>query len=394
MNRLWWQLPGPAQFVLTIAQDLQDGKNVLILLPRHMPRGISSAIRSSLNIHHEAAWYSLRPGKALPLDFLWSYFYNDLNRKALPTASLLANSENLQEKIIWLDGIESAEWGAWEEFLSDYGQACQHTMLGRPPIFCVPLIGVPASTSMLSEPFWSQYLWRGVVGSVDMLLFTSSMLQERSWSVLQKQVATAVISKLSLWDPEVCHRLATADLQDVLNPLALLKEVAAERKWSADPYRNSSWHEGMVDMVDKKWMTHSSILAVEASQKEIDRRIWNAELSILLPIVEEGRQVIIQQYRDSLRIPYQTNRHQTVSDLYDLEINHIRTQIKRGIATLDVQTQRLTHELTEIRNRLSHLKTVTPEMLDSDVLNDFIEQQWEQEIEELAHDIDINSVSR
>lgn len=393
MNRLWWQLPGPEQLVSTIVRDLQDGKNVLIHLPKHMPLGFSSAIRSALNLDSSSAWYSLRPDKERPADVLASYFEHDLNRNGRRIASSLANSENLDGKIIWLDGIEAAEWGAWEEFFSDYGEASQHATIGRSPVFWVPLIGSSVSSTMIAEPFWSQYHWRGVVNSIDMILFTASLLQERAWSILQKRVATSVIAGLALWDPDVCHRLAAADFQDILKPKKILKEIAAERKWSRRSYhlpRLQGWQEGMDDIVDKKWMTHSALLALESSPQEIERRIWHAELPVLLPIVEEARQTILRKYMDILQVPFQPNRFQTVTDLYELEINHIKTQIKRGLVSLSLESTRLTHELTEIRNRLSHLKTVTFEMLDSDVLNNFVEQQWEQEIEELTRDVEVS----
>ena len=385
MNRLWWQLPGPAQLVSTIAQDLQDGKNVLIALPKHMPRGFSSAIRT-LSLDYTNDWYPIRPDKEKPADVLSSYFERDLSPNGRRIASALANSEKLEGKIIWLYGIEAAEWGAWEEFFADYGDACQHATLGRSVVFCIPLIASSVSKTSISEQFWSQYHWRGVVSSVDMILFTARLLQERTWSILQKRVATSVIAGLALWDPEVCHRLAAADFKDVLKPKTTLKEIAAERKWSRHSHplpRWQAWQEGMEDIVDKKWMMHSALLALESSSQEIERRIWHAELPVLLPVVEEARQAILKQYGDTLRVPYRAP-FQMVNDVYDLEINHIRSQIKRGLTKLSVESERLIHELTEIRNYLSHLKTVTFEMLDSDVLNRFVERQWEQEIEELT----------
>src|ERR1041385_4115599 len=202
MNRLWWQLPGPAQLVSTIAQDLQDGKNVLIALPKHMPRGFSSAIRT-LSLDYTNDWYLIRPDKEKPADVLSSYFERDLSPNGRRIASALANSEKLEGKIIWLYGIEAAEWGAWEEFFADYGDACQHATLGRSVVFCIPLIASSVSKTSISQQFWSQYHWRGVVSSVDMILFTARLLQERTWSILQKRVATSVIARLALWDPEV-----------------------------------------------------------------------------------------------------------------------------------------------------------------------------------------------
>jgi hypothetical protein len=347
-----------------------------------MPRGLASAVRSILNLHQEPAWYSLRPGRERPLDFLFAYFDPELRGDSVRSASTLAGSEQFKEKVIWLDGITGQEWELWKEFFSDYGQACQHFPVGRRTVFCVPLSGTLATPAMFRDPLWSQYLWRGVVSSLDMLLFTSSMLQERSITPLQKRVAISVIAKLALWDPEICERLVMAELEEMLNPMRILREVASERKWGPELYGTNllSWEKGMKDQVDRRWMTHSSILAFETSHKEVNRRIWNAEMSVLLPMVEEGRQNIIETYGENLQIPWQANKHKAIYDLYDLEINHIKNQIHRHVATLDVATQRLVHELTEIRNCLSHLKTISMEMLESEILNHSIESQLEREM--------------
>ena len=44
-----WELPGPRRFITDIVDDLREGRNVIIVLPKYIPKGFFVAIRDKLD---------------------------------------------------------------------------------------------------------------------------------------------------------------------------------------------------------------------------------------------------------------------------------------------------------------------------------------------------------
>ena len=86
MDRFWWHIPGPNQFVSKIVQDLGDGKNAILCLPEHMPDGLASAVRSELGEDWDWHTLSLRDeDRAEPVHQLTFLFARLAQRKfAIP----------------------------------------------------------------------------------------------------------------------------------------------------------------------------------------------------------------------------------------------------------------------------------------------------------------------
>jgi hypothetical protein len=99
------------------------------------------------------------------------------------------------------------------------------------------------------------------------------------------------------------------------------------------------------------------------SEGEIQRRIWSAEVGIMLPFVEEQRQEILDRLTGFLQVPFRTRFGETIEDVRDLEIGHIETQLRSSNLYPDSNLMRLVQRLREIRNRLAHLETLSLDLL-------------------------------
>lgn len=363
---------------------------MIVFIPSHAPRGMRSAVRSDLVLSQKFDWITFRTSEEKPLDLLFGYF-DESESAVLRNAFTLAHNKEFLRKVIWLEGVDVLTWDLWKEFFAEYAQVTQHIHPEEQTVFCVPLRAELARRHPLEDAMWSRYFYRGVTSNLDMLLFTSMML-DRSMPPLQLLVATSVIAKLAAWDPEVCLRLASAELKDILNPMTILGEIAASRGWSAPPPKSDfrSWEMGMTEDVDHKLTIHSATLVLRTLPDELNRRIWAAQMSVLLPIVEDARQMIIDKFGHQLKTPHPTG-YGDIVDPRELEINHINAQIRRGTLSVDVEKEQLVRELTLIRNSLSHLKIVTADLLDSKVLNRFVRAQTEETVSYLQ-EIDDASV--
>ncbi|MDT5123166.1 MAG: hypothetical protein QOC96_2648 [Acidobacteriota bacterium] len=362
MSRLWWQLPGPQVFISRVVDDLREGQNILLCLPAHLPDGLHSAVRSTLD-DEDWHWHTLDIGEAVaerPESLLFARFVPDAGADAIRNAHALAKESSFAGKVIWLDGLDDNSWPAWKEFIVAYGHACQSVPVFERTQFCIPLRGKLALDPPGEDVCLAQHHWRGAVDSLDMFLFTASVFAGREMPALHRRIAVAIAAHLALWDPSISERLAGERLKRILAPVPLLRDVARERDWRVDDA--GKWHLGTADMFDGEMRIHSALLALDDSNSEIARRIWSAEVGVLLPFVEERRRELIAQLANALQVPYETRFGEVIEDVRDLEIGHIERQIN-SLPSVDSNTRSFVRRLREIRNCLSHLEVLPPELL-------------------------------
>jgi hypothetical protein len=108
---------------------------------------------------------------------------------------------------------------------------------------------------------------------------------------------------------------------------------------------------------------HSAYLALDDPKGEVERRVWSAQVGVLLPFVEERRQELLARLDGVLRVPFRTRFGEEITDLRDLEIGHIESQLLTSPLAVDPDVRRQVRRLREIRNSLAHLETLRPEVL-------------------------------
>lgn len=354
------------RFVSQIVQDLRDGKNIILCLPEHLPDGLASTVRDDLGEGWD--WrrlYLKDEDRAEPVHLLFSEFVRQISPDTIRNTRTLSQHEDFAGKIIWLEGMTKSIWPAWKKFLTDYEQPCRSIPQLVRTVFCVPLVGELALQPPAEELCLSLHHWHGIVDRLDMLLLTASLFQEKPLRDLQKQVAISVVANLALWDYELSESLASEKLEKILSPVAIFQEFARERGWCPAHGKplSCSWHGGMRDFIDGQEKIHSAALIFnDSGLKEIARRIWSAQVGVMLPFVEERRQDILERLKGVLKVPFQTD-FGVISDWQDLEIGHIEYQISNNGIVVNSNIIRLVRRLKEIRNSLSHLEPISSELL-------------------------------
>src|SRR4051812_33718541 len=99
-ERFWWRLPGPAHFVERLADDVRDGKNLVVTVPLHRPGRLGEAVRTALGSAWD--WHSLSPpvdggsgDTYVPAAWMLNRFAPDRDPAALPEPSALAAQSSL-----------------------------------------------------------------------------------------------------------------------------------------------------------------------------------------------------------------------------------------------------------------------------------------------------------
>lgn len=366
MSQLWWQMPGPRRFSEEIAERLGDGKNVVVGMPKSAPEGLGQALErlSARVIRRE--WHALRvkPGsRTAPARLLFAKFAPEAAGSILHTAANLARESAFAGKIIWIEGLEPENWPAWRQFLTDYEHACRSVSEYRRTVFCVVAGGSTADDPPPANIGLDIVCYRGVADQLDALLYAASNMPSGGPGGLKRRVAIAAIAQLAQWDPAVSDRLVRYPLRRIVSPQDILADLARERGWSPD--MTMGWSAGAVDVFEGQQRRHAALIACSGDCRELEQRVWSAQVGVLFPAIEQRRHELIQELTPYLTVPFQT-RGAVIESLFGLELSHIEWQLvaHQRDGRQDPQLRRalpVVRELKAMRNALAHMQVLSEE---------------------------------
>ena len=93
-----------------------------------------------------------------------------------------------------------------------------------------------------------------------------------------------------------------------------------------------------------------------ATKSHPTERIWAAQISVLLPLVESERRRLLGLYEEHWRLPHTRKDGKKILCLEDLEIGDMEAQA-RQFRALEIEQRRLDW-LRRVRNALAHNKVV------------------------------------
>ena len=366
MSRLWWQMPGPSEFVSRVAGDLRDGKNVVLCLPQYFSKGFEIAVRNQADDSKDWRWDSLECPDDVnhcPIDWLYSRFCPDFVGKKPHSMASLSRDNRFQGRVLWLRNITENNWNQWRKFIEEYeGCSRSHDLLDR-TLFCIPLYGDLTFRPPKEDVCLSVHSWRGVVDQIDISLFTSILFRTARMTRIKRFLTSSVTAHLALWDPEVAEVFSRKPWEQILEPRPVLREIAEWRGWDKDlKDENCSWGKGMSEVFEERKRIHSAVLWNSDPKREISRRIWSGQVAVLLPYIEQQRRDVLERIGPQLRWALTAQSGEVIHDLEDLEIGQIALQIP-NLNGIDPAHTRLIYKLRDIRNQLSHLKPVPAERI-------------------------------
>lgn len=356
----WKHLPGPSEFVSEIIENIRVGKNTVICLPKHSPYGLKNALKSALDEIRILEWtpVSVHGIEANnPVRFLYRYFIDENSPGTFLTPGILIKEEHFSGKLIVIDSIHPDNWPNWKAFLLQYQECCRgqnsefdHTL------FCIIVEGEAAITPPPEDLRLEVLKFDGKVSFADALIYSSYTFKKHGITALQKQLAVSVLANVSMWDTEICDRLCDEKIERIFEPSATLKEIAFERNWdSLDSSVAVQWYQGMSGTFNTSVKINSVILSIIGATSEITKRLWTAQVGVLLPFIEEKRHELLAKYKQHMKLPFET-KFAVIEELYDLEIGHIEAQLYN--CPVDNQIKIYVGCLKKVRNALSHLETV------------------------------------
>ena len=361
MDKAIWNLPGPSEYINKIRHDLQDGKNILFLLPKFHPTYLQEMVA---NISHESD-RSFRPldldkysSSIMPNEILYEEFIPPIDCDTKPLIPALIENEHFSRgMVIWLNGLSKPVWDIWRPFIIEYEHLCRNISEYNRTVFCVPLAGDLMNNKCDTNVALASLKWSGYVKKIDVLLYISRLMKQRTLHPLHSKLMHSLIVELAGFDLKLAQELAFAELEILLHPHKLLTDIARKRGWDSNDLKEVAWKEGMTDIFEGTELISAALIACNGDKKEIQRRVWKGQIAVLFPFLEEQRIKLLPELKSYLKLPFES-KFGPITDIEDLELGHILYIIVSEKIWINPKTFRLLKCLTEMRHALAHLKPV------------------------------------
>ena len=347
-----WELPGPAGFLKRVERSLRDGVSVVVRFPGEELAGFRERTLTLLNDSWTCTIFRPEPAQS-PFESLRRRFGSGFSCGWGENLLDLCELEDFKERLIWLDGLERldrTDWRTWRKFLTDYAQASRSMREFERTLFVVSLYGTPPAEPPERDVTLMTHDWRGVVDEMDLLFLACERLSERNARPAMRSLLAATIARVAAWDLETALRMLDEDSDVILEPGQMLQSFAREKGWTADTL--VGWEFGTESGNGSR---HAALASLDDPPREIRRRIWSAQVSILLPLVDTRRYEIVQEHRGKLRA--HLNSEQDRTDPLDLDMGKLKGMIQRP--GFDIDVKRRVGRLHRWRNELAHLELLS-----------------------------------
>ena len=347
-----WTLPGPARFVLRVERALRDGASVVVRFPVATPSGFGERMRALLNESWRCAVFRPEPANP-PFGSLCERFAPHLPSEWNPTLLDLCEDEDFRGRLIWLDGVgrmDREDCSAWKKFLVDYAQASRGVPEFERTLFVAVLEGAPPADPPPGDITLKCFDWRGVIDEMDLLLAAHERLRSRDAGPVMRSLLATTVARVANWDPDMAERLLDERGDAILDPRSQLQSVAREKGWTSDT--NACWELGTAS---GSGVSHAALASLECPPRELLRRLWSAQVSVLLPSIDGRRWDLLLEYR-ALLAEY-LKREGSPADPWDLDIGELTGMVQRP--GFDPEVRREVRRLNGWRNELAHLRPLS-----------------------------------
>lgn len=340
-----WDLPGARRFVDAICNSLRDGSSVVICFPSAVPEGFDDALLDNLGNALEVRRLT---ATARPLEDLSRQYARHPSH--VNSISDLCDDPDFRGLLVRLGNLNEGNWPAWRDFLSRYAQTSRSRhLLGR-SLFLVPLSSCDTLEPPPTDVALTHSIWDDILDDVDLLLFASERLRQRSGDTLLRSLLANIVARVASWDFDTAAALLAESDRTILNPIEFLRAIANDKGWTADTPRD--WQLGTES---RSGVAHAARAALDNPPSEVNRRLWSAQLSVLLPWIEYRRyETVANNLKQVRRRMHHAGNGR--DDPFELEVGDLAIMFRGTSHTLRKIFQRLRH----VRNKLAHQEHLTP----------------------------------
>ena len=370
-DEFWWDnITGPRRFVTKVLSVLNQNQVALLEVPsdlpwRHTMRGeIEARFRDSMDSSKIVIDFIDAKddiGNEEPGTFIlnrYAAFDEEIRdgfreTKKNNIQNYIKKNKVLKNRIVWIKGLSADSAQDWISFCEKYRieaitEGC----------FVLEIQGKVEWTEMSNmqiipyEEYVSQY---------DVQLFNSQYLDEKyDYSEGWKMYISALCAQLCETDAEISKSLIDLGDFDRALPEHLIERIATDDEFVRRGADQDSGH--ILSIVRQK------------NKKEIQNRIWRAQMQIFFPVIELERINLIDKLfdkiQDALTNNYVEQYHIQKYDPYDAELgtllymNKHKDRASKFILHIPEQEDREKIDfLHTCRNLLAHVKCCSPDQI-------------------------------
>ncbi len=347
-----WTLPGPGRFVHRVERALRDGANVVVRFPVVTPSGFGERMRVALNESWRCDVFRAEPANP-PFRSLHERFAPHLPSGWHLTLLDLCEHEDFRGRLIWLDGVsrlDEEDCSAWKKFLADYAQASRSVPEFERTLFIAVLEGTPPADPPPEDVTLQCFDWRGVIDETDLLLGAHERLRSRNAGPVMRSLLATTVARVASWDPDVAARLLDEGSDAILDPRSLLQSVAKEKGWTSDTA--ACWELGTAS---GNGVSHAALASLEDPPRELRRRLWSAQASVLLPSIADWRWDLLVEH--GALLAEHLEREGCPANPLDLDVGELMGMVQRP--GFDPEVRRDVRQMNRWRNELAHLRPLS-----------------------------------
>lgn len=341
-----WDLPGAKRFMDATCNFLRDGSSVVICFPSAIPEGFDDGLLDNLGNALEVRRLTATMSPLVDLSRQYARHPSHVN-----SISDLCDDPDFRGLLVRLDNLNESNWPAWRDFLGRYAQTSRSRhLLGR-SLFLVPLARCAIFEPPPTDVALAHRTWDSILDDVDLLLFASERLRQRSGDTLLRSLLANIVARVASWDFDTAAALLAKSDRTILDPTEFLRAIARRKGWTADTPLD--WRLGTES---RSGVAHAARAALDNPPSEVNRRLWSAQLSVLLPWIEYRRYEMVAN--NLKQVKRQMHRiGNSCNDPFEFEVGDLARMFRQTNHSL----YKVFESLRKVRNRLAHQKHLTPD---------------------------------
>ena len=331
----------------SLCGTLRDGNSVVVHVPGDLPEGFDTVVRASLGDLLRISDFQATTAPLLDL----SREYAQSPNRVRSVLDLCNDEGGFQGRLIHVRNLNADHWPMWRDFLAQYAQASRSLPLSGRTLFLAPLACCPSEEASPGHVGLSVRFWDRIVDEVDLLLFANEQLRERVEVPLLRALLANTVARVAAWDFETAAALVAEDDATISAPSECLRSIACAKGWTVDT--PVDWQLGTSN---REGVPHAAWAALNDPPDELDRRLWSAQLAVLLPWIEEGRYELVASHRYEVK-RLMRDAGYVETDPFVLEVGDLHALFGRRGG--DRHVRKSVSRLRRARNSLAHQRRMS-----------------------------------
>ena len=337
-DQIWWkQVPNVRLFTESILKNLLEEKSVLLYDTQSLPwrQTFESQIMQELKTLDSAKAFEKLSDIDEPGQYILNHYCKAEKRAqyrpSKSYAAFLAENDDivLHERYLWVSITSTEQLQAWTGFVSEYV-----SIRGRKKISAIFILEWSEGILLSRKKGIVPLSLGNYISKYDWCVFATMMASSVDASSSMKSYLAELAVNLAQGDAELCAQCILQHSKFLQAPYAVLDELM----------RMAFRSDG------------SAFLPLK-TQTEASRCIWQAQIRILYPMLEEYRERFVRKYIDVIRVkcPIKSPFGEVYNDPADVELGTLVYMAGCRSLQLLLEENTILKAFRDARNTLSHL---------------------------------------